>query len=202
MKSKKIITVVAAVLVIALGTGTAVLLSRDREDLSDNISDSNVSNDNVSNNAAVNNNQNENIPKEREGYFFEYKGIQIGINDEAAPILEALGEPMYYFEAPSCAFEGMDKIYSYSGFEITTYTKDKKDYIASVIFLDDTVTTREGITLNATLEDIVAAYGSEYEKSFNQYSFSDGNCVLSFILEDNEVVSVEYALPSDNDNEG
>ena len=54
-----------------------------------------------------------------------------------------LGEPMHYFEAPSCAFEGMDKIYSYSGFEFTTYTKDNVDYIASIVFLDDTVTTRE-----------------------------------------------------------
>ena len=105
---------------------------------------------------------------------------------------------MHYFEAPSCAFEGMDKIYSYSGFEFTTYTKDNVDYIASIVFLDDTVTTREGITLNATLEDIEAAYGSEYEKSFNRYSYRDGNCVLSFIVENNEVVSVEYALPEDD----
>lgn len=202
-KSKTIIIIIAAVVVIAVGVTSAVFLSRGSENLPDNINNSDVgNNDTGNNNETVGNEQNDDNPKEKEGYFFEYKDIKIGINDEAAPILEALGEPMHYFEAPSCAFEGMDKIYSYSGFEFTTYTKDDKDYISSIVFLDDTVTTREGITLNASLEDIVAAYGSDYVESFNQYSYSDGNCVLSFIIEDGEVVAVEYALPQENALEG
>jgi hypothetical protein len=199
MKNSKTIIIIAAVLIIAVGVA-AVVLSRDNKNLSDDIDNANVSNsDNVNNNNETGGSEKqEDTPREKEGYFFEYNGVQIGINDEAAPILEVLGEPMHYFEAPSCAFEGMDKIYSYSGFEFTTYTKDNVDYIASIVFLDDTVTTREGITLNATLEDIVAAYGSEYENSFNQYSYRDGNCVLSVIIENDEVVSVEYALPEDD----
>jgi len=203
MKNGKIILIAAALVIIAAVVMVAVFGS-DRGNLPDNPGNVNADS---SNNAADNNNENggndkeQDAPKERTGYFFEYKGVQIGINDEAASILEALGEPMHYFEAPSCAFEGMDKIYSYSGFEFTTYTKDNVDYIASIVFLDDTVTTREGITLNASLEDIEAAYGNDYEKSFNRYSYSDGNCVLSFIVENNEVVSVEYALPAD-DQEG
>ena len=30
----------------------------------------------------------EDTPGEKEGHSFEYNGVQIGINDEAAPILE------------------------------------------------------------------------------------------------------------------
>lgn len=186
MKKSKSVWIMAAVLVIALGIVSIVLLNRD--------------NDNVD--SDVNNNQSGDTDRHdsqnKEGYYFEYNGIQIGINDEAAPILEKFGEPMTYFEAPSCAFEGMDKIYSYSGFEFVTYTKDDKDYISSVVFLDDMVTTREGIGLNASLEEVISVYGKDYEKSFEQYSYSDGNCVLSFLLENDEVVSVEYAMPAEN----
>ena len=46
---------------------------------------------------------------EPKGYVFEYNGVKIGMDMEAAPIIAALGEPSSYFEAPSCAFEGLDK---------------------------------------------------------------------------------------------
>lgn len=197
MKKNKSIIIIIAALAIAFGTAVLVLFNSDNENLSDNIADSDINN----NQRASLNDQGEDSIRQRQGYFFEYNGVQIGINDEAAPILKALGEPMHYFEAPSCAFEGMDKIYSYSGFEFTTYTKDDKDYISSIIFLDDTVATREGIALNASLEEIVSIYGSEYDKSFEQYSYSDSNCTLSFILENGEVASVEYALVPENNQE-
>lgn len=201
MKKNKVIILVTVLAVIAVGIGLLLLNQAESGDKAGNtdISGGGV---NPGGSETAGNDQNGNIPGEKKGYYFEYRGIRIGINDEAAPIIEALGKPMHYFEAPSCAFEGMDKIYSYSGFEFTTYTKNNKDYIASLFFLDDTVTTREGITLNATLDDIVAAYGSDYEQNFNEYSYSDGNCILSFILENGKVVSVEYSMIADNSNGG
>ena len=35
-------------------------------------------------------------------------------------------------------------------------------------------------------------------KNPEQYSYTDGNCIISFILENNEVVSIEYAMVPDN----
>ncbi len=131
--------------------------------------------------------------QEEAGYYFENKGVKIAVEAPSAPILEALGEPTNYFEAPSCAFVGMDKIYTYGGFEFQTYTESEKDYIATIHFLDDSITTPEGIGLNASLEDVIAAYGSDYQQSFSQYTYTKGRCNLSFIIENNEVVSVEYA---------
>ena len=58
---------------------------------------------------------------EPKGYVFEYNGVKIGMDMEAAPIISALGEADSYFEAPSCAFECLDKTYSYGSFEIDTY---------------------------------------------------------------------------------
>lgn len=127
-------------------------------------------------------------------YYFEHNGVIITIDAKAAPIKEALGEPIHYFEAPSCAYEGIDRVYTYSGFDLQTYTKGDEEYVFSVRFLDDTVKTREGIAIGASLEDVIKAYGKDYENSFSQYTYNDNNHKLSFIIENNEVVSIEYSL--------
>ena len=82
---------------------------------------------------------------EPKGYVFEYNGVKIGMDMEAAPIIAALGEADSYFEAPSCAFEGLDKTYSYGSFEIDTYEQNGKDYISTVFFCDDLIETPEGV---------------------------------------------------------
>lgn len=129
---------------------------------------------------------------EPSGYYFETNGVVIQIDAPAAPILEKLGEPMNYFEAKSCAFDGMDKIYSYSGYEFQTYTLEDVDYVFSIRFLDDSVSTREGISLNASLEDVTKAYGAEYETSTKQVIFKDTGCKLTFLMADDAVAAVEY----------
>ena len=54
-------------------------------------------------------------------YTFTASGVQIAIDAEAAPILSALGEWSAFDESPSCAFEGMDKLYIYGGFRRSTH---------------------------------------------------------------------------------
>lgn len=131
-------------------------------------------------------------------YYFEYNGVEIEVDAPAKPIIEALGEPIHYFEAQSCAFEGMDRIYTYIGFDLQTFTKNDKEFVFSISFLDDTVSTREGISLSATLDDAIKVYGDGFKNSFNQYSYIDNNRSLSFIIENNEVISIEYALVVDD----
>lgn len=81
------------------------------------------------------------------GYVFETEGIVIAMHAEVEPILQKLGEAMEYFEAESCAFQGMERVYTYSGFELHTYEMDGTDYVAALIFLDDSVSTKEGVYL-------------------------------------------------------
>ena len=125
-------------------------------------------------------------------YVFKYGGISIGIDDEAEEILEQLGEPMEYFEAPSCAYQGVDKTYYYNGFEITTYTDNNTDYIANVLLVDDSVTTQEGIYIGSSLDEVVNEYGLEYEASINQYVYTISETQLQFIFEDDVVISIMY----------
>ncbi|HOB20752.1 MAG TPA: hypothetical protein PK830_09300 [Candidatus Atribacteria bacterium] len=148
--------------------------------------------------AAGNNNDNNNGDKNYngngkvDGYVFETGGAVIAMNAEVAPIVEKLGEPLEYFEAESCAFQGMEKIYTYSGFEIKTYEIDGVDCVLSVTLLDDSVKTKEGIYLSSSLTDVLEAYGDDYTEGFGLYTYTKGNSELSFLVENDEVVSIEY----------
>lgn len=126
------------------------------------------------------------------GYVFEVDGVQIVMHAEAAPILDQLGKAHHYFEAEACAFPGLEKIYVYTGFELYTYEVDGVDYIASVVLMDDTVSTKEGITLFSTFDDVLLAYGDQYDQEFSLYTYHMGPSDLSFLIENGEVTSIEY----------
>ena len=127
------------------------------------------------------------------GYLFESKGVTIGIDMEAAPILEALGEADSYFEAPSCAFEGMDKMYTYGSFEIDTYEQNGKDYISGILFKDDMVATPEGVSLFMTKADMIKAYGETYTEENGMLVYEKDSMKLKFLVEDDEITLIEYA---------
>ncbi|MCM1045231.1 MAG: hypothetical protein NC417_06950 [Candidatus Gastranaerophilales bacterium] len=128
----------------------------------------------------------------QKGYLFETEGIVIAVDEDAAPLIEQLGEPVSYFEAASCAFEGLDKMYTYSSFEIDTYPMDDKDYISSVILKDDCVSTAEGVYIGNSMEALTQAYGSEYAEEDGMIVYEKDGMKLCFILQNGEIVSIEY----------
>lgn len=130
---------------------------------------------------------------ELKGYIFEYNGVKIGMDMEAAPIISALGEPASYFEAPSCAFEGLDKTYSYGSFELDTYEQNGKDYISGIFFCDDLIETPEGVCLFETKADMIAAYGESFTEEFGMLVYEKEGMKLKFILEGDEITSIEYS---------
>lgn len=136
-------------------------------------------------------------PEATDMFTFVYKDCSLPMNAEFAPLLEIIGEPVTYFEAPSCAFEGLDKIYTYEGFELTTYPDGDKDYISSIRLLDNSISTPEGITIGSTTEEAVAAYGSEYTASDELFTWENDNAMLSILFQDGEAISVEYIALND-----
>ncbi len=130
--------------------------------------------------------------QEIKGYEFVYNDINIAMYDEATSTLESLGKEMDYFEAESCAFQGMDKIYTYGGFELHTHEIEGNDYISSIIFLDDSVSTKEGIYLYSSLDNVLEAYGEDYSEEHGLYTYELEDSKLSFLIEDDEVTSIEY----------
>lgn len=127
-----------------------------------------------------------------DGYSFEMNGVTVPVNVDFAPIYEKLGKETQYYEAASCAFQGLDKMYTYNGFEISTYPNGDKDYISSVYFLDDSVTTKEGIYLGADLGEVIAAYGEDFTEESGEYTYTLGQTKLAFIIEDDSVASITY----------
>lgn len=128
-------------------------------------------------------------------YFFLVGDFAVTIDQDMAEVLAALGEPQSYFEAASCAFEGLDKIYTYSGFQITTRPEGDKDYVNSILLTDDSVTTPEGAYIGALKEDAYAAYGQRSEGPSGSLSLTLDNVTLSLICENDKVISIEY-LPA------
>lgn len=126
-------------------------------------------------------------------YAFSYQEVTIPMNTDAAPIVTALGEPVDYFEAASCAFQGLDKIYYYNSFELGTYPNGDKNYVSYVNLLDDTVTTDQGISLGATLSELKDAYGEDYSVEGSAYIYRLGETKLTFIVEGDEVKQITYA---------
>ncbi len=126
------------------------------------------------------------------GYAFIYNGVSVTMDADAAPIIEKLGEPASYFEAASCAFEGLDKMYTYSGFEIDTYPVGDKDYVSSVILKDDSVSTAEGICIGDSLEKLQQTYDGEGEENSGMRVYEKDGMKLCFIMQGQDIIAIEY----------
>lgn len=136
-------------------------------------------------------------PESGSQLVFTYRDCSLPMNADFAPLLTALGEPESYFEAASCAFDGLDKTYTYAGVEIITYPDGDVDRISSIRLLDDTAATPEGITVGSTVEEVTAAYGEDYQEMGLQYVYEDGDTRLMILFEDSRAVSVEYVALND-----
>lgn len=126
------------------------------------------------------------------GYVFSFRDAKLEMDAEFAPILAVIGEPLSYFEAASCAFEGLDKIYTYSSVVINTYPQGDKDYVSSIILQDDSVSTSEGICIGSTKEDMLNAYGDSYAEESGMIVYAKDGMKLCFIVSDDIVTSIQY----------
>lgn len=127
-----------------------------------------------------------------DGYVFNYNGTKIAMHADAAPIIAALGDAKTYTEEASCAFSGLDKTYFYGSFYLQTYPLGDKDYVFSVWFADDSVTTDEGVYVGMSQADVEKAYGAESFNGTNAYIMTKGKSTLTVILTDGAVSSIQY----------
>ena len=141
---------------------------------------------------AVQENESHEKEVDYKGYAFVYHDVVIEIDGEADPVLEQIGEENSYFEAASCAFNGLDKIYTYSSFELDTYPVDDKDYISMILFKDDSVATLEGVSIGDREEKITQVYGEEFVKENGVIVYRKDGMKLCFIVENGNITSIGY----------
>lgn len=70
-----------------------------------------------------------------------------------------LGEDYEYAEGLSCAYDGLDKTFTYE--EATFYTNpmERGDTVSEIYTESTDVTTSKGVTVGATKDEVLAAYG-------------------------------------------
>ena len=107
---------------------------------------------------------------------------------------DIFGEEVTYSEVPSCAGQGTDKVYNYGSYEITAYQDGDQEKIYSVYFIDDQITTTEGVKKSDDSSVMFEKYGDNYEQTGNQYTYTSGNVELSFIVENDFIRSITYTL--------
>ena len=129
---------------------------------------------------------------DKEGYYLSKNGSDIYLGEDFAKYKDALGDALNYFEAPSCAFEGMDKIYYYSGFAIYTFPDGDIDRVLSIVLSDDLTKTNEGIFIGSAKDDVVAKYGEVSRDTDSSLIYEKSKTKLIFILNSDMVSSIQY----------
>lgn len=129
---------------------------------------------------------------ELKGYVFTADGVDMAMDMEMEDVLAKLGEPVSYFEAASCAFQGLDKVYTYNHYEIDTYPDGDDDRISSIILKDDLIATPEGLSIGMTKADMENAYGTGYETNGNMCVYTKDGMHLSILVENDAVTSIQY----------
>ena len=132
-----------------------------------------------------------------DGFVFVTEGksgkLEIRVDALMAPILEALGEPLQYFEAASCAFNGLDKMYTYAHYEIDTYPQADGDRVSSIFFRDDLIKTPEGLAIGSTKAEMEKLYGTAYTVKGTELRYEKNGMFLKIIVKDDRVASITYA---------
>ena len=125
-------------------------------------------------------------------FSFSPGGVRIVLGEDAAPVLEKLGEPNDVFEVESCAFVGTDRIYYYPGFNISTYPADEgEDRVLAITFSADTVETDQGVYLGMKKADVLAIYG-EGEEAGDAVSYYNGGEELRIFFERDTAVNIAF----------
>jgi len=129
------------------------------------------------------------------GFFaLDLGGNVINMDQNMESVIAMLGEPMGVFEAPSCAFDGIDRVFRFPGVQIHTYPSGDEDFVHTISLQDDTVATTGGVFLGQTLDDVIEAYGDDFVQEYGMVTFTRGLTTLSFLVESNMVIAITYGL--------
>jgi hypothetical protein len=104
---------------------------------------------------------------------FAIAGKSVRLDENVSAALRLLGDGYSYLAAPSCAYTGEDKLYSYDGIDIATLPIDG-DLICAIDVTSGDYKTSKSIGLGSPLSQIVAAYGKDYTLDAGALTYWDG----------------------------
>ncbi len=132
-----------------------------------------------------------------EAFSVKLDGVEIVPGTEFQ--MSEISEEADVAEIPSCAFEGTDKVYTYSNVEIVVAKINGKDTVYSLYFIDDTMQTAEGVKITDSKDVMIEKYGNDYDNTLeNRYIYKKNNVELSFIVENDVITGIDYTLITEN----
>ena len=127
---------------------------------------------------------------QRDIYNIVYNGVTIKLGDNAASVIDKLGEATSVKEIGDCGGFGAQVKYTYPSVVVYTLKNDEGETIDQIDLLDDIVTTPEGIYIGSSASDVENKYGEADSVTDSAIIYNDGNCFLKFGIKNGEVVSV------------
>ena len=110
---------------------------------------------------------------------------------DSAEVLAALGDNCEKDETISCVYDGYDKKFTYDGIIVSTVPVDGKDVIEMFTITGPAYTTTRNITIGATRDEVIAAYGEKY--------FDDGYLTYTESGTDEDIseMRIQFAFEGD-----
>lgn len=125
----------------------------------------------------------------QEAFGLQYGGAEIKIGADFSKLKDAIKEEYKYQETPSCAFQGLDRVYQYSSIKVSTNEINGVETVTEIKILDDLISIDGNISIGTKLEGDLAGY----EKEQGEYRKVLGNSTLYiYVTEDGTVESIEY----------
>lgn len=128
-------------------------------------------------------------------YAFVAEGLELIPGAAFDPAI--LPEAASLYTVPSCAIEGTDNVYNYESFEVTAYDDGTGEVIYSIYIIDPNTTTPEGLALGDSLNRVLELYGDGYQLNGTAYDFYGTETMLSIIVQNEAVASIEYRMITD-----
>ena len=127
------------------------------------------------------------------GYIFKYKGVSVQMHSDASKIIKKAGKVLKKKETKSCAYKGLDRVYQYKDFILATYSNSKKgkQYVNGIKFRTKNISTKEGIKIGSSLNDVVDKYGKAKD-NFGVYTYKKGKSKLQFEIINEKVTTIQY----------
>ena len=106
------------------------------------------------------------------GYKFTYKKATVYMGGAAKNFIKKAGKPKKKKACKSCAYNGKDRTYKYADFILYTYSNSDKgaEYVNGITFLTKNVSTKEGIHIGSSFDDVKKAYGKGKD-NFGVYTY-------------------------------
>lgn len=136
-------------------------------------------------------------PGQKSGHILTPSGAAVSIGEDGSNIEARFGTPLDYAQAQSCYGKGYDKVYTYAGFEITTYPAQngRSEFISILVLTDDTAQTGQGLKVGMSQAEMTECYGTDFVQRGQSYVYTVEDDVTLWVDIEETITRIEFRAP-------